>query len=158
VFVALVAPTACSEGDDTPATDGATTTAEAAATTTSVTTPVTFTGAADSPFCNLLRGVDTSTVLAGDSGDPAAVEAGFHRLVGVLRDALALAPPEIDGDLSLVTEGIEALDATLAAAGYDFAALAASGESARISNAVNDPSFTAAGARLTAYRTQVCRL
>ena len=38
------------------------------------------------------------------------------------------------------------------------AMLAASGESATMTDAVNDPIFTAAFDRLSAYRTQVCQL
>lgn len=97
-------------------------------------------------------------MLEGDPNDPTAVEAGFRRLVGVLRDALAVSPPEIEADLALVSEGIETLDATLAAVGYDYEALAASGQAPKLSEAVNDPAFTEAGTRLGAYRTQVCQL
>jgi hypothetical protein len=96
--------------------------------------------------------------MAGDPGDPTVVEAGFTRLVGVLRDVHALAPPEIEADAKLVSDGIAALDAALAAVGYDFDALAASPAAAEVTSAVNDPAFTAAGDRLSAYRTQVCHL
>lgn len=156
VLVAASALGACSGGDEPGASETTTTAGDSSATTS--TTPPTFTGDAQSAFCALLRGVDPSTVLAGDPGNPAAVETAFRRLVGVLRDARALAPPEIEADLALVSEGFEALDATLAEVAYDFDALAASGESATVTDAVNDPAFTAAGARLGAYRTQVCQL
>jgi hypothetical protein len=142
----------CSTGDDE---GSATTTTSGASTTTAPTS----TGDRDSPFCALLRGVDTSTVVpSGDLADPAAVEATFRELVQVLHDALAVAPPEIEGDLALVSQGIDALDATLSQVGYDFDALAASGEADTIREAVNDPAFADAGARLAAYRSQVCRL
>ena len=127
-------------------------------TTSTSTTVPTYMGDPQSPFCNLLRGVDTRSVLQGDPNDPTAVQAGFRRLVGVLRDALALSPPEIEADVALVSEGIATLDATLAAVGYDYDALAASGQAPKLSEAVNDPAFTEAGARLGAYRTQVCQL
>ncbi len=146
---------ACSSGSSA---DSATTTTARSRPSTTTTSAPTFTGDAQSAFCTLLRGVDTSTVLGGDPGDPTAVEAAFHRLVGLLRDAHTLAPPEIAADLSLVSEGIAALDSALAAVGYDFDALAASGQSAAVVKAVNDPAFAEAGNRLSAYRTQVCQL
>lgn len=146
---------ACSGGEE--AADRTTTTLKDRSTSSSTPSP-TFTGDAGSPFCTLLRGVDTRSVLQGDPTDPTSVQAGFRRLVGVLRDALAVSPPEIEADLALVSEGIEALDATLAAVGYDYEALAASGQAAKLSEAVNDPAFSAAGVRLSAYRTQVCQL
>lgn len=142
---------ACSTGDD----EGSPTTTTARASTT---TAPTFTGDPGSPFCELLRGVDASVVPSGDLADPAAVEVTFRELVQVLHDALAVAPPEIEGDLVLVSQGIDALDASLAQVGYDFDVLAASGEADTITEAVNDPAFADAGARLNAYRTQVCRL
>ncbi len=147
---------ACSNDGEERA--GRTPTTTDASTTTASTTAPQFRGDPSSPFCELLRNVDPTTILAGDPGDPATVEAGFRRLVGVLHDAQALAPAEIEADLTLVTEGIAALDATLAEVGYDFDALAASGQSAAVTEAVNDPAFTAAGERLGAYRTQVCGL
>lgn len=146
---------ACSGGDDAA---DATTTSRAADVTTSSTVPVSFAGDPDSAFCGLLRDVDPAQLLAGDPADPASVEAGFRRLVGVLHDALALSPPEIEADLALVSSGIDALDATLAEVDYDFDALAASGQSEALAAAVNDPAFSIAGDRLGAYRTQVCRL
>lgn len=154
-LVVALAAGACSGSDG--AAPVTTTTAEDRSTSSSTTGP-TFIGDPGSPFCSLLRGVDTRAVLEGDPNDPAAVQAGFRRLVGVLHDALALAPPEIEADLALVSQGIEQLDATLAAVGYDYEALAASGQAPKLSEAVNDPAFTAAGARLGAYRTQVCHL
>lgn len=149
---------ACSGGDDE---DAATTTTSESTTSTSSTTttePPTFTGDPGSPFCALLRDVDTDAALAGDPNDPTAVGAAFQRLVSILRDASALAPPEIRDDITLVKDGIESLDAALAAVAYDFDALAASGAGPEVSAAVNDPAFADAGARLTAYRTQVCGL
>lgn len=156
MVVATFAVAACSGGDEPAASETTTTAGESSATTS--TRPPTFTGDPQSAFCRLLRDVDPSTVLAGDPGDPAAIEIAFRRLVGLLRDARALAPPEIEADLALVSEGFEALDATLAQVGYDFDVLAASGESATVTDAVNDPAFTAAGDRLGAYRTRVCQL
>lgn len=155
MVLAALMVAACSSGGSV---DSATTTTGRPEPATTTTSAPTFTGDAQSAFCTLLRGVDTSTVLRGDPGDPVAVEAAFQRLVGLLREAHALAPPEIAADLSLVSEGIAALDTALAAVGYDFDALAASGQSAEVARAVNDPAFADAGNRLSAYRTQVCQL
>lgn len=150
------APAACSDGSDEGS--GASTTTTTADPTPTTAAPPTFTGDAGSPFCTLLRDVDPASLLDGDPGDPAAVETGFRQLVQVLREMHALAPPEIEPDAALVIGGIEALDEALAAVGYDFDALAASPASAEVTAAVNDPAFTTAGSRLSAYRTQVCRL
>lgn len=143
----------CSTGDD----EGSATTSTPD-TGASTSEPPAFTGDPQSPFCNLLRDVDTSTALSGALTDPATVETTFRELVRVLHDALAVAPPEIEADLALVSQGIDALDASLAQVGYDFDVLAASGEADTLREAVDDPAFAAAGARLSAYRTQVCRL
>lgn len=153
-FVLLVA--ACSDGGGEDA--GTTTTEPSTAGSSSTTAPPTYTGDAASPFCTLLRDTDPSTILAGDGGDPGAVEQAFTRLVRVFADARALAPAEIAADVGLVADGIEALDAALAAVGYDFTALAATPQAAEVTAAVNDPVFTDAGARISAYRAQVCGL
>lgn len=145
---------ACSGDDGDSA--ALTTTTEAAATTTS--DAPRFTGDAGSAFCALLRDVDTASILAGDPEDPSSVEAAFGRLTGLLGEAAGLAPPEIAADVTLVRDGVAALDAALAAVDYDFDALAASGRAGEVTAAVNDPAFATAGARLNAYRTQVCRL
>jgi hypothetical protein len=157
VLAVLSASAACRDGDESAATTTTTsTTAPVEATTT--TEPLHFTGDPASPFCTKLREVDLDSLVGGDPGDPAAVEQAFGRLVGALRDIEALAPPEIQADATLVADGIAALDATLAAVGYDFDALAASGAGGAISSLVNDPGFTVAGERLGAYRSQVCGL
>lgn len=150
---AVCALAACSSDDDG---DARVTTSTIATTTSS--DELAFTGERDGPFCSRLREIDPATVLEGAPGDPAVVEAGFQGLVRTLRDLHALAPPEIELDVTLVVEGVEILDAALAAVGYDFDALAASGGAAEVSAAVNDPAFTAAGDRLSRYRTQVCQL
>ncbi len=149
VSLALVA--GCS-GDDTEAPS-----IDVPDDTTTSTTP-TFTSDPDSPFCNLLRDVDVAEVLGDVDGDPAAVGAAFQQLVDVLLDATERAPEEIRSDVALVAEGMTSLDAALAAVGYDFDALAAGGNADAVLAAVNDPAFADAGVRLSAYRTQVCRL
>lgn len=160
VLAALLLVAGCSDGDD----EAASTTSQDAGTTaersdsSSTTAPPEYTGDPDSAFCTLLRETDPGTVLAGDAGDPASVEAAFGRLVDVLARATEAAPPEIADDVALVAAGIGALDGALAAVGYDFDAMATSGAAEEISTAVNDPAFVDAGARLSAYRTQVCGL
>jgi hypothetical protein len=151
---------ACSTGDDEGS--SATTRRPASSTTmepaTTTTAPPQYTGDPTSAFCTFLRDTDPTGILDGDPGDPASVQAAFGRLVAVLTDATEVAPEEIAADVALVAGGIEALDAALAAVGYDVDALAASSEAAQVTAAVNDPIFTDAGARLSAYRTQVCQL
>ena len=155
--VCAAALAACS--DDSDEGGGAPTTTSAGAEATSTTTEApTFTGDPGSSFCTLLREIDPTSLLTGDPADPAAVEEGFRRLVAVLRDLHAVSPQEVEPDVALVADGIEALDAALAAVGYDFDALAASGAADEVTTAVNDPAFTTAGTRLSAYRTQVCQL
>ena len=145
---------ACS--DDAPD-EAASTTTTAAETTTSA--GATFTGDPDSPFCNLLRDVDFTTVLSGTEGDdPVALRNAFEQLVDLLVQAAELAPDEITADVGLVASGMTSLDAALAEFDYDFDALAASGGGDEVLEAVNAPVFTDAGTRLAAYRTQVCNL
>ncbi len=146
------------EGSASTTRDERSTTADAPASSSRTTAPPEYSGDPGSPFCTLLRATDPATVLSGDAEDPASVEAAFARLTEVLADALDAAPPEISDDVALVAAGIGALDGALAAAGYDFQALATSEAAAEISAAVNDPAFVDAGARLSAYRGQVCGL
>lgn len=97
-------------------------------------------------------------MLAGDQEDPEQLGRAFQRMVDLLVQAAELAPSEIQADVALVADGMVSLDAALAEVGYDFDALAAGGSSDEVIEAVNDPAFTDAGVRLSAYRTQVCRL
>ena len=147
---------ACSTGGDE---GSAVTTSTSSEASTPITTgPPRYDGDPDSPFCTLLRDVDTSDILSGDPGDPTAVEVALGRLVGVLGEAAAVAPPEVVDDVTLVADGVGALDEALAGFGYDFDALAASEAAAQVTEAVNDPVFTDAGIRLSGYRTEVCGL
>jgi hypothetical protein len=130
----------------------------AAPTSTSTTEAPTFTGPADSPFCGLLRDVDIQSALTGEEGSPERLRAGFEHLVEVLDQAAELAPDEIAEDAATLADGVAALNEALAAAGYDYDALAVSPEGVEVSRAVNDPAFTVAGDRLEAYRHQVCQL
>jgi hypothetical protein len=116
----------------------------------------TYTGDRDSPFCELIRSVDIVDVVGGAQDDAAALGAAFQQLVDVLVDAAELAPDEIRSDVALVADGMTSLDAALAQVGYDFDALAASGAGGEVLEAVNAPVFADAGARLAAYRAQVC--
>lgn len=93
-----------------------------------------------------------------DGDDPTAVGNAFQQLVDVLVQAAELAPDEIAADVALVAGGMTSLDAALAEVDYDFDALAASGSGGEVLEAVNAPVFTDAGARLAAYRVQVCDL
>ncbi len=145
----------CSD-DEPPDDASSTTTTEAAATT--ITTVPTFSGDADSPFCNLLDDVDLAAVLGGVEGEPEAVASAFQQLADVLVQAAELAPAEIRADVALVADGMVSLDAALAAVGYDFDVLAAGPSSRDVVEAVNDPAFADAGVRLGAYRSQVCGL
>ena len=147
----------CSDGEtaDDEAVAITTTTGVDDATTTSAPT---FTGDADSSFCNLLGDVDLATVLGGVEGDPTAVASSFQQLVDLLVRAAELAPDAVRADVALVADGMVSLDSALAAVGYDFDALAASRSSGEVIEAVNDPAFADAGVRLAAYRTQVCNL
>jgi len=147
----------CSDGQtaDDEAVAITTTTGVDDATTTSAPT---FTGDADSLFCNLLGDVDLATVLSGVEGDPTAVASSFQQLVDLLVRAAELAPDAVRADVALVADGMVSLDSALAAVGYDFDVLAASRSSGAVIEAVNDPAFADAGVRLAAYRTQVCNL
>lgn len=112
----------------------------------------TFTGDADSAFCTLLEQVDLGTLTADGGGD-GSIQGAFAQLIDVFLEAELVAPPEIKADITLVGEGVFLLDQALFEVGYDFDRLPD-----EVVQAVNDPSFADAGARLAAYRTQVCAL
>jgi hypothetical protein len=146
---------ACSSDD---AGDAAATTSPTETSTTTSTPSPTFTGDASSPFCALLDDLALDDAVDAEATDPAAVGEAFRSVVAVLDEAAALAPAEILADVTLVADGMDALDDALAAVGYDYDALAASGAADEVLTAVNDPAFADAGARLAAYRSQVCGL
>jgi hypothetical protein len=135
-------------GDDGGTNDGSAATTTSRPTTTEVPT---FTGDADSEFCALLRDVDLRTI-TGD-GEGSSVEAAFQQLIDLFLDAELVAPPEIKPDMTLLGQGIFLLDQSLFDVGYDFDKLPDD-----VVRAVNDPAFAEAGARITAYRQQVCGL
>lgn len=146
--VALIGGLALGACSDDGASEGAGTT-----TTGPSTTEVpTFTGDADSEFCMLLRDVDLRT-LTGVEGEGRSVQAAFAQLIDLFLDAELVAPPEIKPDMTLLGEGIFLLDQSLSEVGYDFDQLPDD-----VVRAVNDPVFADAGARLAAYRTEVCGL
>ncbi len=142
---ALLALGACS---DDRASEGSGTTT----TGPSATEVPTFTGDADSEFCRLLSDVDLRT-LTGEEGEGSSVQAAFAQLIDLFLDAELIAPPEIKPDMTLLGEGVFLLDQSLYEVGYDFDQLPDD-----VVRAVNDPAFADAGARLAAYRTQVCGL
>jgi hypothetical protein len=145
VLIGALALGACS---DDRASEGAGTTTTAPSTTE---VPA-FTGDADSDFCRLLSDVDLRT-LTGEDGEASSVQAAFAELIDLFVDAELVAPPEIKPDMTLLGEGIFLLDQSLFDVGYDFDRLPDD-----VVRAVNDPAFADAGARLAAYRTQVCGL
>jgi hypothetical protein len=146
---ALLAITACSHAGR-----GTSATTDAAPTSTTVH----FTGDAGSAFCARLKELDTQDVLQGDKGAPASVEAGFAKLRQVLTDTAAQAPDELRPDITAIAAGIAALDDALRSVGYSYDALADAPNALEVSAAVNDPAFTEAGDRITAYKAQVCHL
>ena len=89
---------------------------------------------------------------------PTDLEAAYTQTIFVLARAAEHAPDELQTDVGLVLEGLIAFDEALRAVGYSFDALEQSPDAAEISAAVNDPSFTVAGDRIDAYKTQVCGL
>ena len=149
---ALLILPACSDGGDDEA--RATTTTAVAATTTEAPT---FSGDPDSEFCRALRDVDLADPEVPD-GSPESVRANLDHLLDTFRLLRTVAPEEIAADVTLVADGVVALDDALSQVEYDFDALAASGQADELLEATNDPAYAEAGARLTAYRTQVCEL
>ncbi len=149
VVAAVLLLTACSR-DHTPS--------AAPASTDPTSTTVHFTGDAGSPFCALLRQLNTQDVLKGDGSTPTSAAAAFAKLRQVLSDTAAQAPPELATDISLLAVGISALDDALRSVGYSYDALASSPNALAVSAAVNDPAFATAGAQISAYKAQVCHL
>jgi hypothetical protein len=155
VTSALASVVGSCSGDDGPRAAGPTTSTTGAARTSTTEAPH-FTGDPGSPFCALLRDGNVTDVLGDEASAPDDVRTSFKKLVGVLDEAARLAPPEVQADAGVLAAGVLELDGALAAVGYDFDALALSPDAEKLTKAVNDPSFTVAGDRLTAYRSQVC--
>lgn len=124
----------------------------------STTTTVVYTGDPGSAFCGRLRDLSLDDVLSQPSESAADVEAAFTRLLDVLDQTAAAAPPELQEDIALLVAGIAALDDALRAVGYSYDALAESPDGPEVSAAVNDPAFAVAGEHISAYKAQVCKL
>ena len=140
----LLGATGCSDDDDE---------AESASTTT---TTLHFEGDPASEFCALLRQAQVDGGLQAPAATPAELEANYTETIRLFTEAAGTAPPEVQTDVGLVLQGLIAFDDALRAVGYSFEALEASPDAARISAAVNDPSFRIAGDRIEAYKAQVC--
>jgi hypothetical protein len=122
----------------------------------STTTTLHFEGDPDSAFCNLLREAQIDEVAQIPAATPADLEANYAQTIRLFADAARQAPPEVQTDIELVRQGLIALDDALRAVGYSFDALEQSPDAAEIAAALNDPAFTEAGARIEAYKGQVC--
>lgn len=149
VAVAVLLLAACGGGDDGGD-------EEAAASSTTDTTGVPeFEGDPDSAFCEASRRAAEEPVLdpfAADL-DPREVRLRFEALAERFRSFAELAPEGLAADLALLRERLDQLSTVLEDAGYDFQALAESGEDVTV---FDDPALADVAARLAAYQDQVC--
>jgi hypothetical protein len=151
-------------------TKGATATTAASSATTSgsgqnasATTAPTFSGNANSDFCNFAKQISTSDLadsLSENSGD---MKATFDKLQQTLQQAYDKAPSEIKNDLATVQSTFKSYAAFLAQYNYDFQKIAqAAAEDPSVlqkaQGALDDQKFTDATTRIDAYAQQVCGL
>jgi hypothetical protein len=151
----------------TNASSGSATTGASSATTSSAgqnsaaTTTPTFSGNANSDFCNFAKQISSSDLansLSENSGD---LKATFDKLQQTLQQAYDKAPSEIKNDLATVQSTFKSYAAFLAQYNYDFQKIAqAAAEDPSVlqkaQGALDDPKFTDATSRIDAYAQQVC--
>ncbi len=138
-MVALVSLAACSSGDDNE--ESATTTTVVASTTP---TTETFTGSSTSVFCTLARENSTRvSQIGGTASNPEQLAALLADVAPAVREIVAVAPPELKGDVTTLAEGFEKL-------------LASSQEGQLDLTVLTDPEFQTSGQRLLSYSQQVC--
>jgi hypothetical protein len=151
----------------TNASSGSATTGGSGATTSgsnqnsSVTTTPTFSGNANSEFCNFAKQISSSDLansLSENSGD---LKATFDKLQQTLQQAYDKAPGEIKNDLATVQSTFKSYADFLAQYNYDFQKIAqAAAEDPSVlqkaQSALDDQKFTDATSRIDAYAQQVC--
>jgi hypothetical protein len=151
----------------TNATSGSATTGAASATTSgsgqnsAATSTPTFSGNANSDFCNFAKQISSSDLansLSENSGD---LKATFDKLQQTLQQAYDKAPSEIKNDLATVQSTFKSYAAFLAQYNYDFQKIAqAAAEDPSVlqkaQGALDDQKFTDATSRIDAYAQQVC--
>ena len=137
------------DSDDAAPGAGPTTTA-AAATPGSVDTD--FTGQDSERFCELLRTYNTRFEGLGIT-DPTQLKALATEAEAALREAVALAPAEVKGDVNVVAAASTGFFKVLAQANYDFTRVTPDALAG-----LQTPEVQASTQRLGAYGQKVCGL
>ena len=152
-FVLLVGVSACSGDDRQP--PSAAPEETTSSTATAPTTVPDFSGDPDSEFCELVRGAGDRPVLDPfEAGlEPREVELRFRNLQSRFAEFADASPPELEPILDELLVALEQLGTILDDHDYDFAQVAESGADTSV---FDDPAFTDAAARISAYETQVC--
>ncbi len=113
------------------------------------TTAPSFSGSKNSKYCNLARQF-SQTITPGVSNDPKTL---FQKFDSVLPEYLAAVPSAIKADSQAVIAVFQQLETRLKSVNYDYTKLGPADLAL-----VQDPKFTAALNRLSAYDAQVCGL
>ncbi len=141
VTAALVGLAACG-GDDGDDSASATTTAVATSPTTQATP--TYTGDPNSEFCSVARAnLDRLREIGASLAGGGDLDQLLRDAAPTVRQAVALAPAEIKGDVTVLADGFDKLLASLSTGEAD-------------TSVVLDPKFSQAAGNLTAYGRQVC--
>jgi hypothetical protein len=107
-----------------------------------------FSGSNSSSWCALDRSFQDSNNFANASKDP---KAWVKQVNDLLPKVEAAAPGAIKADVATLVTGVRTLVKAIVDDNYDFTKLTADQGAA-----LQDPKFTAAGDRVTAYDKQVC--
>lgn len=151
VAVALVVGAGCSDdGGDGPL-DGGSVVPE-------TTVAPSFTGDADSAFCEVTRSFATEPGPDpfAPGLDPVDVQIQMRNAVLRLEQLVDAAPAEIEDDLTVLLGGLLTLENALREYDFDLTLAVASGVD--IGDLNTDPAFRDAGTRVSAYQAQVCDL
>ncbi|HLY81506.1 MAG TPA: hypothetical protein VKQ71_00905 [Acidimicrobiales bacterium] len=115
---------------------------------TTVAATAKFSGSGSSSWCALDRSFQDSNNFANVTKDP---KAWVKQVNDLLPKVEAAAPGPIKADVATLVTGVRTLVKAIVDDNYDFTKLTADQGAA-----LQDPKFTAAGDRVTAYDKQVC--
>ena len=145
-----LALTGCGGGsNDKQAASALTTVAASPASSQPVDTSFTGEGSAD--YCRLARDYSESSKKFNAPNTPDELRQVFQEAQNDIQSALAVAPPEIKGDVQTIATGLGSIVKAMEAAGYDVNRVGATAPSL-------PSNFDAASQRVDAYTRDVCHL
>ena len=121
---------------------------------TTPTVDTAFTGADSGTFCALIRSFkDDSGRIGPSSSDPLALRDLFRRSATSVKQAVAVAPPEVKDDLGALANAYADFLAALESVDFNLTKLPPA-----VLSSLSAPETTRAAARMSAYTANVCKV